>query len=177
MLLRVLRALGLALAIGILVRRLGHRHMAREEGVPPAPVSPAPANRISPLARFVRRHALAEIATIVGIPLGLLALVFTALAAWDTTRQLEFTQTQIQPVIQVTTHDQEIGTRGRGDPILAYDQLAVAVEGRIRGGGAFVTSAFAMLDKNNEWSVAPVEWWSEIRPRRGEIARWTTIRS
>jgi hypothetical protein len=148
--------------------------MTREEGIPPAPFSPAPANRISPLARFVRRHALAEIATIVGIPLGLLALLFTVLAARDTTRQLEFTQTQIQPVIQIITHDQEIGTRGRGDPILAYAQLAVAIEGSIRGGSAFVTSAFAMLDKNNEWSVTPVEWWSQVRPRRGEIARWTT---
>jgi hypothetical protein len=174
MLPRVLRALGVALAIGLLVRRLERRHMTREEGIRSAPISPAPANRISPLARFVRRHALAEIATIVGIPLGLLALVFTALAARDTTRQLEFTQTQIQPVIHVTTHDQEMGTQGHGDPILAYDQLAVAVEGRIRGGSAFVTSAFAMLDRNNEWSVAPVEWWSQVRPRRGEIARWTT---
>jgi hypothetical protein len=106
--------------------------------------------------------------------LGLLALLFTALAARDTTRQLEFTQTQIQPVIQVTTHDQEIGTHRNGDPILAHDQLAVTIEGRIRDGGAIVTSAFAMLDKNNEWSVAPVEWWSEVKPGRGEIARWTT---
>jgi hypothetical protein len=174
MLARVLRVLGLALAIGLLIRRLERGHMTREEAIAPAPVSPAPANKISPLARFVRRHALAEIATIVGIPLGLLALLFTALAARDTTRQLEFTQRQIQPVIQITTHDQEIGKDANGDPRYVTDQLAVAIEGRIRDGGASVTSAFAMLDKNNEWSVTRVEWWSEVRPRRGEIARWST---
>jgi hypothetical protein len=31
-----------------------------------------------------------------------------------------------------------------------------------------------MMDKNNEWSVAPVQWWSQVSPRRGEIGRWTT---
>jgi hypothetical protein len=182
MLLRVLRALGLALTIGLLVRRLERRNTTREEGIASAPISPAPVGRISPPARFVRRYALAEIATIIGIPLGLLALVFTALAARDTAsqleftaRQLEFTQTQIQPVLRVTTHDQEIGIREEegGEPILAPDQLAITIEGSIRSGDAYAMSAFAMRDKN-DWSVAPVQWWNQVSPRRGEIARWTT---
>jgi hypothetical protein len=153
----------------------------REEVISSAPIPPSPESRISPLARFVRRYALAEIATIVGIPLGLLALVFTALAARDTARQLEFTQaqiqltqTQIQPVLQVTTHDQVLGIRAAGDPILAYDELAITIEGSIRSGDAFAMSAFAMLNKNHRWSVAPFQWWKEVRPRRGELARWTT---
>lgn len=114
------------------------------------------------------------------LPLALFGLLFTALATRDTARQLEvanrqfsFAQAQIQPVFRVIRHTQNISNSKSKEPRFAYDQLAVTMEGGARKASAMAISAFGMLNKDNTWSAAPVEWWTDATTRPREIARWT----
>jgi hypothetical protein len=172
---RLLPMLATALFLGFLAGRLKSDRSTLKEA-PPAPVLLEPAGETAKLARFIKRYALAELATLIALPLALFALLLTALATRDTARQLEaserglsITQAQIQPTFRIKTHDQAMG---RG--VLSYDWISLTVEGDARITFVDAISVFAMLDKENNWSAASADWWQETEPGRGEVVRWSS---
>jgi hypothetical protein len=176
---KLLRILALGLFVGFMARRLRQERTALAGRFYPVPTPSRQVEESSVLTRFIRRHGLVELATLVALPLALFGLLFTALATRDTARQLEisnrqlsFAQAQIQPVFKVSGHQRIIGETN-GIPRLAFDQLAVNIEGGTREAGAIAMSAFGMLNRDNSWSAAPIWWWNDATPRHGEIARWT----
>ena len=176
---QLLRMLALALFVGFLARRLGQKGTP-PEGAPPLPTRSLPVDDSAKLAHLIRRWGLVELATLVALPLALLGLLFTALATRDTAKQLEtsnrqlsFAQAQIQPIFKARGHVQIIA-KTNGSPRSAFDQLAITIEGNVRNVGAGAMSAFAMLNRDNSWSVAPIDWWTPATPMREEVARWTS---
>jgi hypothetical protein len=130
--------------------------------------------------QFIRRYALPELATLVALPLALIVLLLTLLTTRETERQLEasnaqlrLSEAQLQPTFRITYHEQRIDTIN-GEARMAVNEIAVVMSGNAKETSALIMTPFAMLDRENRWSVAVPLWFNDAETHQGEIARWTS---
>jgi hypothetical protein len=117
---------------------------------------------------FIKRYALAEIAALIGIPLALVGLLLTAVAARDTARQLEVVQVQSQPTFRLTLRKVKPEDLFRG-----YSELIVTSTGHAADISVQVRSAFIHQGPGPEYPVrlASVRIWEEAPPEVGQDVR------
>jgi hypothetical protein len=148
-------AVGLALAL-LLMRRRSRTPAGQPTSLPEPPVTSAPVlhESFTPLVRFIHRHALAELAALIGIPLALIGLLFTALATRDAALQLESSNRQLeasieqlrlaeqaaQPELSLNGH---IASGDRANNSGRFDRLSLTVTGAAKHISARVQTVLA----------------------------------
>jgi hypothetical protein len=181
-------AVGAALAL-LLTRRRSRPSVGQqpasssEPSVERAGVAAAPAPR---LVRFIQRHALAEIAALIGIPLAVIGVFYNALATRDAALQLESSNRQLeasiaeirvaeqaaQPELSLNGHLAHSGPANRPE---RFDRLSLAVTGVAKQVSARIDTVFALQtdDPILEFSVTFFEWWRWAGSSASEAASWT----
>jgi hypothetical protein len=190
--------LGLAVGVGFALGRMilrpsqpGRYHSNRDDGkISAPPIESEPPSQATPrLIRLIKRYALTEFAALVGVPLALIALLFTALATRDTARQLqasnkqlELARAQAQPTFRLFSPAE--GYRivdPSAEVIPKPTQLILAMNGSARNVSAHASSVLVWPAKGQSrnlsevklWELAPVRVWQRDKTSpEGYIAAW-----
>jgi hypothetical protein len=180
---RIVLGAGLAL----MLTRIAAKNSARQ----PASSSQSPGERApvaaetSPrFASFIHRHALAEIATLFGIPLAVIGLLFTTLATRDAAREQQVANEQLAASIdQVRVAEQaaqpELFLQGRLVPGASanspdrFNRLSLEVRGVARQVRTEIDTAIVVTDRADQ-RITYIDWWTWAGARTGEAASWTS---
>lgn len=168
-------ALAFGLLIGTLLARRTTEHFTSQET--PSSALPMP-DRAPRYARILKRYALVDLATLIGIPLALLALFLSTRAAQDAARQVEsaqeqiqLTRLQVQPTFRVRSKERRVRQDSETEWI-AYDRLSVTMSGNANDVGVTVTAAFVMR-RGDHWIFSPVpNWWTSTG--HSEMGPWAS---
>jgi hypothetical protein len=140
---------------------------------PDPPATPAPPR----YATFIRRNAVAELAAAIGIPIAVVTLLVTAIAARDTAAQLKSSNSQLRlaerqarPILRLRGYP----TKPANEQRSGFDRLALEVEGPAEDVEARVLTAIVLSETRGVAAVAISNWWNPTGPTQGEIARWVS---
>jgi len=130
---------------------------------PKAPLNPRPDVPVAtPLyTRFLKRYAVVELATLIGIPLALLALFLNTRQVASTEKQIRLTQLQAQPTFQIHLHSLAIQKIRYGQENATYDRISLTMNGNAENFHVMIATAFVMRS-GNRWVFSPVDWWNTV---------------
>lgn len=178
-------AFGVALALAL--SRLTSKSSARRPTSSPQPPdarSPVAAEASPRFIRFIQRHALAEIATLFGIPLAVVGLLFTSLATRDTAQQFQLSNRQLEASIEQLRLAKQAaqpefvlnGHLVRGGSANSpgrFDRLSLEVRGAAKQLSTSIDTALVRIS-NFEQGITYLDWWRWAGAGTGEAARWTS---
>jgi hypothetical protein len=156
-------------SIYILIRHQGEDSVScpDESRDPPLPTEANPR-----YTRFLKRYALAEIATIVGIPVALIALLLTNLTIREAARQvelgakqLEASQEQAQPHFRLVEHESDTFIR-------IPDELTLTMNGAAAEPTPFIYSIFFTKQPDGSYQFIRENWWVETQEPDARSIRW-----
>jgi hypothetical protein len=179
-------AFGVVLALAL--TRLTAKTSARRPTSLPQPPdarSPVAAEASPRFVRFIQRHALAEIATLFGIPLAVIGLLFTSLATRDTAQQFQLSNRQLEASIEQLRLSKQAaqpefvlnGHLVRGGSATSpgrFDRLSLEVRGAAKQISTRMDTALVRNRSTLEQGITYIDWWRWAGAGTGEAARWTS---
>jgi hypothetical protein len=175
------------IAVALLLTSRTPRSSARQptsSSASPDDTSP-PTSEASPrFVRFIHRHALAEIATLFGIPLAVVGLLFTSLATRDTALQLQSSNRQLEASIeQLRLAEQAVQPEfrlnghlvgGSEDDPARFDRISLEVTGAAKNISTTLDTALVLNRGGMKQGITYLDWWKWEGAGPGEAARWTS---